>query len=85
MSRSAFSPSYDALLRTLKEARRAAGLRQADLAKRLGKPQAFVSKVERGERRIDVIEFIVIARAIGIDEIAVIVNIAGTLPPDARI
>ena len=85
MSRSTFSPSYDALLRALKEARSAAGLRQADLAKRLGKPQAFVSKVERGERRIDVIEFIVIARAIGIDEIAVISAIAHGLPHDVAI
>ena len=81
MSRSAFSPSYDALLRALKEARRAAGLRQADLAERLGKPQAFVSKIERGERRIDVIEFIVIARAIGIDEIALMARISQSLPP----
>jgi transcriptional regulator with XRE-family HTH domain len=40
---------------------------QQELADRLGKPQSFVAKVERGERRIDVIEFIAIATAIGRD------------------
>jgi transcriptional regulator with XRE-family HTH domain len=37
------------------------------LAKRLSRPQSFVSKIERGERRIDVIEFLELAHAIGID------------------
>ena len=40
---------------------------QQELADKLGKPQSFVAKFERGERRIDVIEFIAIARAIGRD------------------
>jgi len=40
------------------EARKRAGLNQAKLAKRLGKPQSYVSKFETGERRLDVLEFI---------------------------
>ena len=64
MSRSLFSAPYGELLRLLVSARRDAGLRQVDLAERLGKPQSFVSKVERGERRLDVVELIVVARAI---------------------
>jgi transcriptional regulator with XRE-family HTH domain len=49
------------------EAREKAGLTQHQLARRLRKPQSFVAKYEGGERRVDVIEFIWIAQAIGAD------------------
>jgi len=42
-------------------------VRQTDLADSLGKPQSFVSKYERGERRVDFIEFMAIAEAINLD------------------
>lgn len=42
----------------LKEARSKAGLTQTQLAQRLGKPQSYVAKVEGGERRLDVIEYV---------------------------
>lgn len=45
---------------------KAAGITQAELAARLGKPQSFVSKEERGERRIDVIEFCQLPRRSGV-------------------
>lgn len=51
----------------LVRARMEAGLTQVQLAKRLSRPQSFVSKVERGERRLDLVEFLEVARAIGID------------------
>lgn len=47
--------------------RTATGLTQAQVASRLGKPQSYVSKYEKGERRLDVIEFIDIAKAVGFD------------------
>jgi hypothetical protein len=53
--------------RCLSRRGRIPGSSQRELADRLGKPQSFVAKVERGERRIDVIEFIAIAKAIGRD------------------
>jgi len=53
-------------------ARRKAGLTQAQLAKRLKKPQSFIAKYEGGERRIDVVEFIAIARAIGADPVRIL-------------
>ena len=48
-------------------ARKAAGLTQQALARRLKKPQSFVAKYEGGERRLDVVEFIRISRAMDID------------------
>ena len=48
-------------------ARKAAGLTQHALARRLKKPQSFVAKYEGGERRVDVVEFITIARALDVD------------------
>jgi transcriptional regulator with XRE-family HTH domain len=62
--KSAHSPTYRAAIAVLKGARHRAGLTQQALAERLGRPQSFVAKFERGERRIDVAEFIEIAEAI---------------------
>lgn len=43
------------------------GLLQSDVAERVRKPQSFISKYERGERRLDVAEFVQIAEALEID------------------
>ncbi len=40
---------------------------QVKLAKRLGKPQSYVAKYEGGERRLDVVEFLAVARALKAD------------------
>jgi transcriptional regulator with XRE-family HTH domain len=53
----------------LTEARKSEQLTQADVSMRIGRPQSFVSKYERGERRLDVIEFAEVARALGIDPV----------------
>ena len=50
----------------LREYRHAAGLRQAELALRLGQPQSFVSKYESGERRVDVLELAQICEALNV-------------------
>jgi transcriptional regulator with XRE-family HTH domain len=47
--------------------RREAGLTQAQLADRLGKPASFIAKIEIGERRVDVVEFAAIAKALKLD------------------
>jgi transcriptional regulator with XRE-family HTH domain len=54
------------------EAREAAGLTQDKLARRLKRPQSFVAKYEGGERRIDVVEFLSITRAIGADPLSIL-------------
>jgi len=54
-------------LNILVESREQAGLTQRDLAARLKRPHSFVGRIEAGERRVDVIEFIEIARVMGLD------------------
>jgi transcriptional regulator with XRE-family HTH domain len=61
--RSLHTPQYKRYIVVLTQARGRAGLTQQELAHRLGKPQSFVSKYERGERRLDVPEFVAIAKA----------------------
>ena len=56
MSRSVHSEDYRKIIRRLKEARRGVGLSQQAVADMLAKPQSFVSKIESGERRLDVAE-----------------------------
>jgi transcriptional regulator with XRE-family HTH domain len=62
-----YERNYAAFTDLLKEERKKAGLTQAKLAKKLRRPQSYVSKYERGDRRLDVIEFLEIARAIKFD------------------
>ena len=56
MISSVYEKEYRTVIRRLREARLNAGLKQNEVAKRLGKPQSYVSKIERGERRLDVVE-----------------------------
>ena len=67
MTASVFSPRYHKLRQLLAEARIERGLSQATLAERLGRPQTFVSKYERGERRLDVVEFLEISDTLKMD------------------
>lgn len=67
MPSSIFTERHQELIGFIASARKAAGVTQLELATRLGKPQSFVSKVERGERRLDVIEFCQVAEALGCD------------------
>ena len=59
----------------LADARRRANLTQQELAKRLGKPQSFVSDYERGQRRIDLMEFLVITGMLDADPQEIFRNI----------
>jgi transcriptional regulator with XRE-family HTH domain len=61
------SYKYDIFRRCLIAARKEAQLTQAALAKYLQKPQSFVAKYENGERRLDVVEFLIVTRVIGVD------------------
>jgi transcriptional regulator with XRE-family HTH domain len=69
MQKSLKSPEYARLIAMLVAVRHDAGVRQQKLAEKLGKPQSFVAKYEGGERRIDLVEFIAIARALDADPV----------------
>lgn len=55
------------LCRVLVEARAKAGLSQRQLARRLGRAHSYVAKIEGGERRLEVAEFLQLASALGLD------------------
>jgi transcriptional regulator with XRE-family HTH domain len=69
MQKSLKSAEYARLIATLVAVRKNADVRQQALAKKLGRPQSFIAKYEGGERRIDVVEFVEIARALGADPV----------------
>jgi len=56
MSKSIYSKDYRNVIEKLKKARLDVGLKQEDVALKLKKPQSYISKIERGERRIDITE-----------------------------
>ena len=62
MPKSIYGQEYKKVVENLRKAREDAGLRQEDVAQKLGKPQSYISKIERGERRIDVVELKAFAR-----------------------
>jgi transcriptional regulator with XRE-family HTH domain len=66
MEKSIHSARYAVFLKVLREARERAGLTQAELARKIGETQTFVSKCERGERRVDVTELRTFCQAFGL-------------------
>ena len=70
MAKSVHTQQYRRFRALLTEARKTAGLTQVELSAQLERPQSFVSKVERGERRLDVIEFLEMARVLRLDVVA---------------
>ena len=70
--KSNFSKEYSSFLTVLTAARKRRGLTQKAVADLLGKPQSFVSKYESGERRLDVVEFTQISKALQEDPLALL-------------
>lgn len=70
-----YAERYEALRQSLRKTRRKAKLTQVELAQRLDKGQSYVSKVEQGERHIDVLEFVLWCEACGASPAKVISQI----------
>lgn len=70
MLKSVHSARHKLFCESLKRARKNAGLTQQDVAKKLGEHQSFVSRYETGERRLDVVEFLEVGAALGIDPVS---------------
>lgn len=66
MDKSIYSEEYKLFLETLRAARERAGLTQGDVATKLIATQSFVSKCERGERRLDIVELRTWCGALGV-------------------
>lgn len=66
MDKSIYTREYAAVLRLLREARDQAGITQVDLAKKLRQSQSYVSKVERGDRRLDIVQLRTICHVLGL-------------------
>ena len=78
MRKSLYSKAYKRLTGILTDARKTAGLTQQQVADELGKPQSFVAKYEKGERRLDVIEFIEVADVVGADPAEIVSTLRGS-------
>lgn len=85
MPKSVFSDAYALVVDHLISLRGAQQVSQVELARRLGKTQQFVSKVERLERRLDVVEFYAFVTALGGDPERAVAELFRSLPADVRI
>ena len=80
MPKSVFTGAHRHVVDALVAARRRSGLTQAELASRVGKDQSFISLIENSQRRVDVLEFFALSRAMGADATAMLEEIAAKLP-----
>ncbi|MCJ7805829.1 helix-turn-helix transcriptional regulator [Patescibacteria group bacterium] len=62
-----YTTEYKDLIERLREARLAKGLTQIEVSERLKKGQSFISKVEGGQRRLDIVELKTLANVYGVD------------------
>ena len=67
LSRTLGSPRHRSLVKLVIQERKAAGLTQVQVAKKLRRYQSYVTLLETGQRRLDVVEFMDIADVIGFD------------------
>lgn len=81
MSKSVFGGAHQDLVRVLVEARKSSGLTQEALAAKVGKDQSYISLVENSQRRVDVLEFIALCRAMKIDPLRVFALLMERVPP----
>lgn len=85
MPKTVFTGSHRFLVETLVSARKKSGMTQAMLAEAVGKDQSFVSNIENSQRRVDVLEFYALARAMGADPVKLYAEVAKKLPQSIKI
>jgi len=85
MPKSVFGGSNSYVVQVLVEARHRAGLTQAQVAKRIGKDQTYISLIERSQRRVDVLEFYALAKAMGADPVDLYAKVVSQLPAQISI
>jgi transcriptional regulator with XRE-family HTH domain len=70
LTKSLYTKEWEVLLELLRDLREAQGWTQEQLAKKLGRPQSTVSKIEAGERKLDVCQFVDYLRILNADPVA---------------
>ena len=72
MKKSIYSKKSRILQKALIAARQEAGMTQQEVADSLKRPQSFVAKYEKGDRRLDVIEFLALSEVINFDPVKIL-------------
>lgn len=80
MAKTLGSKRHKALIAFLVARREAANMTQAELARRLGEYQSFVARLESGDRRVDVVEFLKLADILGFDPAKAVTALRKTAP-----
>ncbi|MFC3077821.1 helix-turn-helix domain-containing protein [Phenylobacterium terrae] len=80
MPKSVFSGAHRHVVDALVAARQRSGLTQAQVAKAIGRDQSFISLIENSQRRVDVLEFFALCRAMNVDAVGVLREIEAKLP-----
>ncbi len=76
MPKTIFTGANQVVVEELRKARLEAGMTQRQLADRLHRDQSWISLIEGSQRRVDVVEFVEIARAVGVEPAALLAKIA---------
>jgi len=82
---SIYSDEYQLVIKSLREARIEKNMTQTTLAQALKRPQSFIAKVENGERRLDVIEFLHIAYLLSVEPEAILKDILAKIQSKPQI
>lgn len=77
MGKSFYSAEYGHFRALIVAAREKSGLTQSEVAKKLKRPQSFVSKYESGERRLDLVEFLQICKVLAVNPEAIVGELKG--------
>ena len=80
MPKSQFSEAYKAFMQVMITARKEAGLTQVEVARRIGRRQTHISIIETGVRRLDLIEFCALSRAMGVEPVILFERVVAALP-----
>lgn len=80
MPKTVFTGAHKHLVDVLLKARKAARMNQTEVAEKVGKDQKFISLIENSQRRVDVLEFVALARAMGQDPVDLFASVVARLP-----
>ncbi|MDP3749707.1 MAG: helix-turn-helix transcriptional regulator [Phenylobacterium sp.] len=85
MPKSVFTGAHGLLVEVLVAARKESGLTQAELAAKVRKDQTYISIIERSQRRVDVLEFCALARAMARDPKELFALVVDRLPDELEV